>query len=163
MNPTKKSKKLSLRVLLLNRRTWQSRRNCKTYYIISFLAILSFCFLFFTPINAQGIFGNIQPPPGISNYIGDSDSRGGALFLFLNNIFKLIGGIAGIFTVFQFIFAGYTYITANADPKKLEMAWAKIWQAIIGLVIVSAAFILAAVIGRLTQINILEPEIYGPS
>ena len=133
----------------------------KTLFAFIF-SLLSFCFLFSIAINAQGIFGNIQAPPGISKYIGDSDSKGGALFLFLNNIFKLIAGIAGIFTIFQFTMAGYSYISANGEPKKLELAWAKIWQAIIGLVIVSAAFVLAAVIGRLTQIDVLNPEIYGP-
>lgn|GEM_PF-1106452 len=140
-----------------------SRWNCKTYYyIVSFLLFSTFYFLLSTTTLAQGIFGNIQPPQGVSDYISNSDSQGGALFLFLNNILKLIGGVAGIFTVFQFIFAGYTYITANDDPKKLQLAWAKIWQAIIGLVIVSAAFVLASVIGRLTGIEVLDPQIYGP-
>ncbi|RLC35730.1 hypothetical protein DRH14_00080 [Candidatus Shapirobacteria bacterium] len=109
-----------------------------------------------------GIFGSIKAPQGIDKYIGTAGNKGNALFLFMNNIFKLIGVVAGIFTIFQFLMAGFAYISASGEPKKIELAWAKIWQAIIGLVIVASAFVIAGVIGRLTQIDVLNPEIYGP-
>jgi hypothetical protein len=108
-----------------------------------------------------GIFGDITPP--LNNKYFTSGTQGQGLFLFLSNIFKLIGVVAGIFMIIQFIMAGYSYISANGDPKKTEAAWTKIWQSILGLVIVSSAFVLAAVVGRLTGINILNPQIYGPN
>lgn len=104
-----------------------------------------------------GIFGNIQAPPQLSKY--NSGAPGQGLFLFLSNLFKFAGVIAGIVLVFQFISAGYLYITANGDAKKTEQAWTKIWQAIIGLVIIASAFTIAALVGRLTGIDILNPTI----
>ncbi len=111
-----------------------------------------------------GIFGNILPPDGVSQYITKAGGDpGDALFFFINNIIKMAGVVAGIYAVIQFIMAGYTYISANGDPKMMERAWAMIWQSMLGLLVIGASFVLAAVIGKLTGINPLEPQIYGPS
>lgn len=110
----------------------------------------------------MAIFGNIKPPQGVSQFIAKTDNKGGALFLFISNILKLAGVLAGIFAVVQFILAGYTYITAGNDPKMTEKAWATIWQSMVGLLIVGASFTLAAIIGKLTGLDPLNPIIYGP-
>jgi succinate dehydrogenase/fumarate reductase cytochrome b subunit len=102
------------------------------------------------------IFGNIANPTAISS------TNGSGLFTLLSNLFKLAGVVAGIFFVVQIILAGFGYLSASGDPKKTEVAFAKIWQSILGLAIVASAFVLAAVIGSLTGINILNPTIYGP-
>lgn len=110
------------------------------------------------------LFGSIDPPPGVSNYVAASGGSAGAgLFLFLSNLFKLAAVIGGIYVILQFITAGYSYISANGDPKKTEVAFNKIWQSILGLIIISSAFVLAQVVYRLTGINIINPTIYGPS
>lgn len=103
-----------------------------------------------------GLFGTIQNPTKYTS------AQGQGLFTFLSNILKFAAVAAGIYMIIQIILAGFEYINANGDTKKTELAWAKIWQSLIGLVIISAAFILAGVMGRLTGINILNPEIYGP-
>jgi len=106
------------------------------------------------------IFGNITPPKPIADLNTESGEIGGGLFILLNRIFTLIGVAAGIFFVIQILLAGFAYISASGDQKKTEAAWAKIYQSIIGLVIVSSAFVLTAVIGRLVGMdNILEPTI----
>jgi len=110
-----------------------------------------------------GIFGKILPPDGVSQYITQAGGKpGDALFLFINNIIKMAGVIAGIYAVIQFIMAGYTYISANGDPKLIEKAWAMIWQSILGLLVIGAAFTLIAIIGKLTGLDPLNPVIYGP-
>lgn len=106
------------------------------------------------PINQ--VFGSIPNP---TKYGG---SEGQGLFLFISNVFRLIGIIAGLVLVFQLIMAGFAYISASGDPKKAEAAWTKIWQSLLGIVIVSAAFVIASVVGRFTGIDILNPTIYGP-
>lgn len=105
-----------------------------------------------------GLFGTISNP---TNYTNGSQGQG--LFDFLGNLFKLIGVLAGIYLIIQLILAGFQYLSANGDAKKTEAAWAQIWQSLLGLVIISGAFILAGLISRLTGINILTPTIYGPS
>lgn len=103
-----------------------------------------------------GIFGTIDNP---TKYVSD---QGSGLFTFISNIFKLLVFVGGIYLVVQIILAGFTYISANGDVKKTEAAWAKIWQSLIGFIIIAAAFVIAAVVGKITGIDILKPTIYGP-
>jgi len=87
---------------------------------------------------------------------------GSALFLFISNILKLAGTIASLYALVQFIMAGYTYITAAGDPKMMERAWAMIWQSMLGLLIIGVSFTLAAVVGKLTGLDPLNPIINAP-
>lgn len=105
-----------------------------------------------------GILGNISNP----TKLGTSTDGGQGLFILISNILKLAGIVAGLFFVVQIIMAGFSYIGANGDPKKVDLAWAKIWQSIIGLLIVGSAFIIASVVGKLFGIDILNPTIVGP-
>lgn len=105
-----------------------------------------------------GIFGTIDNP---TKY-GTAADGGQGLFLLISNILKLAGAAAGIFFIVQVIIAGYSFISASGDPKKAEEALARIWQSVIGLLIVASAFVIAAVIGKVLGINPLAPEIYGP-
>lgn len=105
------------------------------------------------------IFGTISPPDEVSK-LANGTTNGDGLFILLNKIFNLIGAAAGIFFLIQILLAGFAYISASGDQKKTEAAWAKIYQSIIGLLIVSSAFVLTAVIGKLLGMdNILEPTI----
>jgi len=112
---------------------------------------------------ADSIFGTITAPITGNKYFSSSGPKGSGIFLLISNVLKLAGVIAGIFFVIQMILAGFSYISANGDPKKVAEAWSKIWQSALGLIIVAGAFIIAGVIGRLTGINILNPTISGPN
>lgn len=105
-----------------------------------------------------GLFGDITNP---TNY-GKANDGGQGLFTFLSNIFKFAAVAGGIYMIIQIILAGFDYINASGDVKKTEAAWAKIWQSIVGLLIISSAFIIAGVVGRFTGIDILNPVIKGP-
>lgn len=107
-----------------------------------------------------GIFGNIDKP--LDNpYFRAPGGQG--LFLLLGNLFKFLVVVAGIFLVFQIISAGYLFIAANGDLKKVEIAWNKIWQSILGLVIIASAFVLTALVERFTGIHIINFQICGPN
>ena len=101
------------------------------------------------------IFGKIDNPTTLT------DGPQG-FFNFLSTIFKFSGVIAGLFFVVKIILAGFGYLSANGDEKKVAAAWATIWQSIIGLIIVSSAFVIAGVIGYIFGIDILNPTISGP-
>lgn len=111
----------------------------------------------FTPVK-NPIFGTIDNP---TKY-GLTGEKGQGLFDFLSNVFKFAAVAGGIYLIIQIILAGFDYINASGDPKKTEIAWAKIWQSIVGLLIISSAFIIAGVVGRFTGIDILNPVIKGP-
>lgn len=103
-----------------------------------------------------GLLGNITNPTKYAS------SNGEGLFLFISNLFKLAGVIAGIVLIFRLITAGYSYLMSNGDPKKIQQAGDTITQSVLGLVVVAAAFIIAGLVARFTGINILNPTIYGP-
>lgn len=115
-----------------------------------------------TPISTFAqVIGGVNPPTGLK-YV-NAGTQGQGLFLFISNVFKLVGTIAGIYMIFQLINAGYGYINASGDPKKTELAWAQIWQSLMGMVIIASAFVIASLITRFTGIEILNPTIYGPN
>jgi hypothetical protein len=109
---------------------------------------------------ASNIFGEIKAPIDNAYFTG---SNGSGLFLFLSNIFKLAGTIAGIYFIIQIIIAGYGYLSASGDEKKTAQAWATIWQSIIGLLIVASAFILTSALSNLIGIDPTNPKLYGPN
>jgi hypothetical protein len=111
----------------------------------------------------DNIFGGVTPPVALEK-ISPGGDPGGMIILF-NNILKLLVIGAGIFALLNFILAGYSFMSAAGDPKKVELAWAKIWQSMVGLLIIAASFALAALIGKLlfgSTTAILSPIIYGP-
>jgi len=110
----------------------------------------------------NSFFGQIKPPPGVDKY---SSTHGEGLIKLLNNVLRLAVVGAGLFALFNFIIAGYKFMTAGGEPQKISNAWAKIWQSLVGLLICAGSFTLAAVAGKLIFGHydaILNPKIYAP-
>ncbi|HUW21181.1 MAG TPA: hypothetical protein VMW41_00800 [Candidatus Bathyarchaeia archaeon] len=96
-------------------------------------------------------------------YTGTS---GEGLVTLLNNILKLAVVVAGIFSFINLIVAGYGFMSAAGNPEKITEAWSRIWQSLVGLLIVASSFVLAALFGYLVfgdPTAIISPKIYGPS
>ena len=108
-------------------------------------------------VQAANLIGPVTNP--LPQYAG---THGEGLFVFLGNVLKLVGTIAGIYMIVQLIMAGYTYISANGNEKMTTQAWNMIWQSVLGMIIIASAFVIASVIERLTGIKIISPVIYGP-
>ena len=103
----------------------------------------------------DSIFGKIQNPTKFAE-----GPQG--FFDFLSIIFKVAGVVAGLFFVIKIIMAGFSYMSASGDEKKTAIAFATIWQSIIGLVIVAGAFVLAGVIGKILGLDLLNPTLPNP-
>jgi len=91
--------------------------------------------------------------------------REGGLTIFINNILKLLIVGAGIYAVINLVLAGYAFMSAGDDPKKVAGAWAKIWQTLLGLAFAAGAFVLAAIFGQLIFKDpgaLLQLRIFGP-
>lgn len=89
----------------------------------------------------------------------------GGLILFLTNILRLVFVAAGIFAFINLVIAGFQFMSAGGDAKALSAAWDKIWQSLLGLIIVVSSFALAALFGYVLFGDagfILSPKIYGP-
>jgi len=109
-----------------------------------------------------GIIGTINEPAQLNTLGG---LQGGGIGALLNIVTNILIVTAGIYTLFNFILAGYGFLSAGNDPKKIEAAWAKIWQSILGLTVAAGAFVLAAIFGWLIFDNpsfILNPTITTP-
>lgn len=94
--------------------------------------------------------GRIAPPPffgGSNQYPSDITAGGPALLI--SNIIKTMVVIAALYALFNFLFAGFSFLSAGGDPKKIEMAWSKIWQSVLGLAIVAGALTIGAIISNI--------------
>ena len=95
---------------------------------------------------ANDVFGPIKPPPGVEKY-GEGGAAG--VSLFINNILKFLIVAAGVYAVFNLVIAGYGFMSAGDDPKKVAGSWQRIWQTRLGLAVAAGAFVLAAIFGKL--------------
>lgn len=131
--------------------------------------VLFFSYVMFSPSvilagPGRPIFGEVQPPfqsaPGSQPYASDVTG----LISFFTNILRLIFLIAGLFSLIKIVIAGFGFISAGGEPKKIEQAWANIWQSVIGLLIIVSSFVITAIIGKIFFGNstyILQPILYG--
>ena len=116
---------------------------------------------------AQPIFGNIDNPyqrinPNAALY---GELAEGGLVNFMSNGIKLMIVVAGIYSFFNFAIAGFNFATSEGDPKKIEFAMEKIKYSVVGIVIVVASFLFAAIVSTVLfgrPDAILAPDIYGP-
>lgn len=110
----------------------------------------------------MAVIGQITPPAPFNSNYGDFQI---GIVRFINNIVRLLIVIAGIWAFFNLVMAGYGFLGAGDDPKRMAAAWAKIWQSMMGLLFILGSFVLAAIFGYLLFGDaraILNPIIYGP-
>jgi len=118
---------------------------------------------------AAGQFGNFINPfiPLGGPAVLTTSASGSGLIIILNNLVRFIVVIAGLYAFLNIIFAGYGFLSAGGDPKKITAAWEKIWQSLIGLIIVAFSFVLAVVFGVLifgfsNAFILIQPRIFTP-
>lgn len=99
-----------------------------------------------TPNSGQGNpFGKIAAPQSAFSSSTPEAAIGNIIQLV---IWILIIG-AGIYALINLILAGYAFMSAGDDSKKVAGAWAMISQTMIGLALSAGAFVLAAIFGQL--------------
>ncbi len=105
------------------------------------------------------IFGPIKQPEALNKF---GSVEQGALGKLIDLIIKTLIVGAGIYALINIVLAGYAFISAGDDPKKVAGAWAKIWQTLLGLAIAAGSFVLAAIFGKLIfndYMFLLKPKI----
>jgi len=116
---------------------------------------------------ADDIIGTVEPPSWMTEHgsVEIGGEGGFGLLNFFNNILKVAIVVAGLFGLINLILAGYGFIGASGDPEKLKNAQNKIWNSLIGLIIIAASFTIAAIIGWILfgdATMVISPKIYGP-
>lgn len=96
------------------------------------------------------IFGTVSPPPGVDLFPGATAAgHGEGLILFISNIIKVMFIIAGLLSLFNIIFAGYTYLGSSGDPKATSQATSSLTYSLLGLAIMVGAFTIISIISFL--------------
>jgi hypothetical protein len=95
---------------------------------------------------ADNPFGTITAPLAVSNFGSTPGQAFGKLIQF--SLRALVVG-AGVYALFNLVLAGYSFMSAGEDSKKVSGAWAQIYQTMIGLAVSAGAFVLAAIFGQL--------------
>jgi len=107
---------------------------------------------------ASNPWGTVSPPAGMA---GDVSVIG---TLIINGI-RLLITVAGIYAIINFILAGYGFMGAGGDAKRVADAWAKIWQTILGLIVVVGAIVIGSIVSGVlfgSPTAIFDIRIYGP-
>lgn len=108
----------------------------------------------------ENVFGTIDAPQGVAQFNAQSDS-GIGLLLFISNLIKIASVVAGIWVLFNFISAGFTYISAS-DKGAYEKIGSKLSLSVTGLVLIVAAYTIAAILGLIIfgdPTYIINPDI----
>lgn len=107
-------------------------------------------------------FGQVTQPAALSQY---GTEPGPAIGRFIQLGLRTLIVVAGIYALFNLVLAGYAFMSAGDDSKKVAGAWAKIWQTILGLAVAAGSFVLAAIFGQLIfgdPMFLLNPSIPEP-
>lgn len=96
---------------------------------------------------AASPFGTVNLPSEISSKYGGTASQN--IGRLINTILQLLIVGAGIYALVNLVTAGYMFMSAGDDPKKVAGAWSRIWQTLLGLAFSAGAFVLAAIFGEL--------------
>ena len=114
---------------------------------------------------AGDLWGTIAPPPGAATYGSYNDSAGGP-GLFLSLILQTLIFGAGIFALFNFVIAGYSFLSAGGDPQKVANAWSKIYWSIIGLAVAAGSLVITALVSSILfddSTYLLQLRIFTPT
>lgn len=117
-----------------------------------------------TDLSAPEIVGSFKIPEGVEKF--DQASGGGiGLLVFISNIIQIFTVVAGLWVLFNFLFAGFLYITSD-DKGGATKVREKITQSVIGLVIIISAYTVVALLGLILFGNagyFLQPVIPTPT
>jgi hypothetical protein len=112
--------------------------------------------------------GQIRNPfgfltPGVSNYTASTNGSG--LFFLLGNLIKVAIIGASLYTLMNFLLAGFSFLGAGGEPKNIAKAWEKIWLSVVGLLVTAGSLLLAAIFGLLIFGDwsiLIQPRIFTP-
>lgn len=133
-----------------------------------FLALILSLAMLFTSNQVMAeeasVFGPIEAPVGVAalnKQAGKANSNIG-LLIFISNMIKVVSIVAGIWVLFNFIMAGFTYITAAGDSGAYAKIGEKLALSATGLLLIVASYTIAGIISLIIfgdATYIINPQI----
>ncbi|MGB6838996.1 MAG: hypothetical protein WBD86_03710 [Microgenomates group bacterium] len=78
----------------------------------------------------------------------------------VSELLKYLFPLAGILLLLYLLFGGFSLMTSGGDPKKMQAAKGKLTNALVGFIIVFAAYWIVQIIGTILGIEAIT-EIFG--
>lgn len=116
-------------------------------------------------MNSLAQIGNINNPFNLFTTNPNLTNADTGLVFLLTAAFRAMIVLAGLYSLLNFVLAGYQFIQAGGDSKNITKAWERIWQSVLGLVLVGGAVVLGAIISWLVfgdATLIINPRIFRP-
>lgn len=103
----------------------------------------------------EDVVGSITLPGGIPSEVAKTGD-------FISAMVRFLMIVGGVFSLWQFLSGGFQFISSGGDKGKIAEAQQKINMSILGLVTMTASFLIIAVISQVlfgSFTYILSPEI----
>jgi len=95
--------------------------------------------------------GNIIGPvtrPNLSFY-NQTAGRIEGLSLFLSFAARSLILLSGVYALFNLILAGYAFLSAADDPKKIQGASSRVLHSLLGILFATGSVVMAAIFGKI--------------
>ncbi|PIY79620.1 MAG: hypothetical protein COY81_01655 [Candidatus Pacebacteria bacterium CG_4_10_14_0_8_um_filter_43_12] len=112
--------------------------------------------------------GTIDTPPGVNVYQQAAQDNTGAdigIIYFVSNLIKIFAVLAGVWTLFNVILAGYIYLNSSGDAGSHQKVQTQITNSVIGLLFIVLSFTIGGLIGFIffgDAMFILSPKLPTP-
>lgn len=97
--------------------------------------------------DVKDIFGSISPPPGVAEYNQQAGPDGIGIIIFISRVIRVATIFAGVWSLVNFILAGWDYINSSGDPKAHTSVSNKLLNTVIGLALIVLSYTIAGIIG----------------
>ncbi len=112
--------------------------------------------------------GTIDKPPGVAEF----DEAGGiaegdiGILFFASRVIAIVTIFAGIWTFFNVLMAGFTYVTSSGNAQSHTLVRDKLTMSVLGILLIVTVYTVSGLIGVIFFGNatyLLNPVIEGPA
>lgn len=104
----------------------------------------------------DSIFGRVEPPQSLKALFGPGITPDQAITEVLSKVVELIYIVAGIIFVLYILWGAVEFIYSEGNKEQVTEARRRIIYAIIGIIILSVAFVVLRVLGQITGFKFFE-------
>jgi hypothetical protein len=101
----------------------------------------------------QEVIGRVPVPPGTESFNQAGSTAGApnnfALIFFISQVIQVIVVVAGVWVVFNVVWAGFLYLTQSGKSSAAEKVRNLLFMSVLGLLLIVTAYTMAGLVGLL--------------